>query len=236
MQINRALATLTFVLASFGASAAQAPAPSKILAPGAKVEKLAGDFKFTEGPTADPTATSTSPTSPTTGSSKYDTDGKLTTFMQPSGYANGMSFDGKGHLIAVRRREERTVVDRRRRRRSRPCCSRLQRQAAQRPQRRLGAARRSADLLHRPVLQAQVVEARPEGEPGGRLRLLAAPTSKLTRVDRRPDAAQRHHRHAGRQDALRRRHRRPQDLRLRHQRRRHARQQAAVLRRWAPTA
>ena len=29
---------------------------------------------------------------------KSSTDGKLTTFMQPSGYANGMRFDRTGHL------------------------------------------------------------------------------------------------------------------------------------------
>src|SRR6185437_8221247 len=31
----------------------------------------------------------------------YDTTGKLTTFLQPSGYANGMTFDPDGHLIAA---------------------------------------------------------------------------------------------------------------------------------------
>ena len=34
-------------------SAQPANDASSILAPGAKLEKLAGDFKFTEGPTAD---------------------------------------------------------------------------------------------------------------------------------------------------------------------------------------
>jgi len=35
------------------ARAQDAPPPSRILAPGAQVEKLAGDFIFTEGPTSD---------------------------------------------------------------------------------------------------------------------------------------------------------------------------------------
>lgn len=37
-------------------------------APGATVEKLAGDFSFTEGPTADAAGNVFLPTSPTTGS------------------------------------------------------------------------------------------------------------------------------------------------------------------------
>ena len=41
---------------------------SAVVAPGAKLEKLAGDFKFTEGPTAIRPATSSSPTSRTTAS------------------------------------------------------------------------------------------------------------------------------------------------------------------------
>ena len=69
MQNRRTAAILTLVLAAFASGvAAQAPAPSKILAPGATVEKVAGDFMFTEGPTADATATSTSSTRTTTGS------------------------------------------------------------------------------------------------------------------------------------------------------------------------
>jgi gluconolactonase len=32
---------------------------------------------------------------------KYDTAGVLSTFLQPSGYANGMTFDNQGKLIAA---------------------------------------------------------------------------------------------------------------------------------------
>ena len=44
-------------------------AESKIIAPGATLQKLAGDFAFTEGPACDARATCSSPTSPTTASS-----------------------------------------------------------------------------------------------------------------------------------------------------------------------
>src|SRR5580765_1677791 len=102
MQINRALATLTFVLAGFGASAAAQPAAaSRILAPGAWVEKLAGDFIFTEGVTADKNGNVYFVDQDNNRIMKYDTAGALTTFMQPSGYSNGMTFDPRGRLIAA---------------------------------------------------------------------------------------------------------------------------------------
>ncbi len=81
-------------------SLAAAQTPSKILAPGATVEKIAGDFIFTEGPTSDKDGNVYFVDQDNNRIMKYGTDGKMTTFMQPSGYANGMTFDGKGRLIA----------------------------------------------------------------------------------------------------------------------------------------
>lgn len=83
------------------ASAAEDGAPSTVLAPGAKVEKLAGDFIFTEGPTADRHGNVFFVDQDSNRILKYDTAGHLTTFMQPSNYANGMTFDGRGRLIAA---------------------------------------------------------------------------------------------------------------------------------------
>lgn len=76
------------------------PNPSRVLAPGATVEKLAGDFLFTEGPTADKDGNVYFVDQPNDRILKYDTTGALTTFMQPSGRSNGMSFDPQGRLIA----------------------------------------------------------------------------------------------------------------------------------------
>jgi gluconolactonase len=76
------------------------PSPSRVLAPGAAVEKLAGDFIFTEGPTTDAAGNVYFVDQDNNRIMKYDTSGVLTTFMQPSGYANGMTFDNAGHLIA----------------------------------------------------------------------------------------------------------------------------------------
>jgi gluconolactonase len=81
-------------------AAGEAQVPSNILAPGAHVEKLAGDFIFTEGPTADEAGNVYFVDQNNNRIMEWDVSGHLSTFLQPSGYANGMSVDGKGHLIA----------------------------------------------------------------------------------------------------------------------------------------
>ena len=75
------------------------PAAS-VIAPGAQVEKLAGDFIFTEAPASDAQGNVYFVDQDNNRIMEYDTAGKLTTFMQPSGYANGMTFDEHGQLIA----------------------------------------------------------------------------------------------------------------------------------------
>ncbi len=80
------------------------PAPSSsstVLAPGAQVERLADGFIFTEGPTSDKDGNVYFVDQDNNRIMEYDTSGKLSTFMQPSGYSNGMTFDGHGHLIAT---------------------------------------------------------------------------------------------------------------------------------------
>lgn len=71
-----------------------------VVAPGAVLQKLAGDFQFTEGPTCDPAGNLFFVDQPNDRIMEWSADGKLSTFMQPSGYANGMCFDRKGNLIA----------------------------------------------------------------------------------------------------------------------------------------
>ena len=71
-----------------------------VVAPGAKLEKLAGDFKFTEGPTGDAQGNLFFVDQPNDRIMKWSVDGQLTTFLQPSGRANGMMFDAHGNLIA----------------------------------------------------------------------------------------------------------------------------------------
>jgi gluconolactonase len=71
-----------------------------IITPGAKLEKLSGEFQFTEGPTCDAAGNVFFTDQPNNRIMKWSVDGKLSTFMQPAGRANGMFFDTKGNLIA----------------------------------------------------------------------------------------------------------------------------------------
>jgi len=75
-------------------------AEPSVVAPGAKVEKLAGDFEFTEGPTSDEEGNLFFTDQPNDRILKWSVDGKLSTFLLPAGRANGMYFDPKGNLIA----------------------------------------------------------------------------------------------------------------------------------------
>ncbi len=73
---------------------------SPVIAPGAKLEKLAGEFSFTEGPTCDKEGNVFFTDQPNDRIMKWSVAGKLSTFLQPAGRANGMFFDTQGNLIA----------------------------------------------------------------------------------------------------------------------------------------
>ncbi len=74
-------------------------APS-ILAPGATVEKLAGDFAFTEGPASDAEGNVYFTDQPNDRIVVWSVEDKLSTYLQPSGRSNGLCFDAKGRLWA----------------------------------------------------------------------------------------------------------------------------------------
>jgi gluconolactonase len=71
-----------------------------VIVPGVKLEKLAGDFAFTEGPTCDQVGNLFFVDQPNNRIMEWSVDGKLSVFMEPSGRANGMMFDANGNLIA----------------------------------------------------------------------------------------------------------------------------------------
>ena len=81
-------------------SALAAAAVDILLAPGAAVEKLAADFAFTEGPASDSAGNVYFTDQPNDRILKYDLEGNLTTWMQPSGRSNGLCFDKQGFLWA----------------------------------------------------------------------------------------------------------------------------------------
>lgn len=71
---------------------------SKIIEDGAKVEKLAGDFSFTEGPASDTEGNVYFTDQPNDRILIWSIDEKLITWMQPSGRSNGLCFDKDGNL------------------------------------------------------------------------------------------------------------------------------------------
>jgi gluconolactonase len=87
--------------AALGAAQSASTAAQRVVAPGATVQKLAGDFAFTEGPTCDATGNLFFTDQPNDRIMKWSVDGKLSTFLQPAGRANGMYFTSAGQLIAA---------------------------------------------------------------------------------------------------------------------------------------
>jgi len=71
---------------------------SLIIKSGTKLEKLSGDFNFTEGPAADAKGNVYFTDQPNDRIMVWSTEGLLTTFMQPSGRSNGLFFDVEGNL------------------------------------------------------------------------------------------------------------------------------------------
>lgn len=70
----------------------------EIAAPNAKLEKLAGDFVFTEGASCDAKGNVFFTDQPNDRIWKWSTDDKLSSWMEPSGRSNGTCFDAKGNL------------------------------------------------------------------------------------------------------------------------------------------
>ena len=84
----------------------QNPAPDapraegRVIAPGAALEKLAGGFAFTEGPTSDSAGNVFFTDQPNNRILKWSVDGALSTFLEPAGRSNGMYFGAGGNLLA----------------------------------------------------------------------------------------------------------------------------------------
>jgi gluconolactonase len=71
-----------------------------VIAPGAALEKRAGDFQFTEGPTCDAAGDLFFTDQPNDRILEWSAKGKLSVFLKPAGRSNGMYFDARGALIA----------------------------------------------------------------------------------------------------------------------------------------
>jgi gluconolactonase len=82
------------------AAAALAATEGGVTAPGAKIQKLADGFTFTEGACCDAAGNVFFTDQASDQILKWSTDGKLSTFLKPAGRANGMCFDAQGNLWA----------------------------------------------------------------------------------------------------------------------------------------
>lgn len=79
---------------------AMAAEKQSVIAPGAKLEKLAGGFEFTEGPAVDAEGNIFFTDQPNNRIHKWSVDGKLSIFHENPGRANGLYFDKDGNLLA----------------------------------------------------------------------------------------------------------------------------------------
>jgi gluconolactonase len=96
------MARLLIALSAFTIffSAAARADDAAIISPGAKLEKLAGGFVFTEGPSVDAKGNVYFTDQPNDRIMLWGVDGKLSTFLQPCGRSNGLCFDSTGALWA----------------------------------------------------------------------------------------------------------------------------------------
>lgn len=71
-----------------------------VVLPGAELQLVGDNFRFTEGPATDAAGNIFFTDQPNNRIWKYSTDGNLSIFMEPAGRANGLYFDNDGYLIA----------------------------------------------------------------------------------------------------------------------------------------
>jgi gluconolactonase len=86
--------TLTLNLVGFAGERAS------VIADGAHLQKLAGDFSFTEGPAADAAGNVFFTDQPSNRIMKWSKNGTVSVFLAPCGRANGLRFDRDGNLWA----------------------------------------------------------------------------------------------------------------------------------------
>lgn len=94
-----AAAACIFAEAEDYSPSVRAAKKASLVAEGAKVEKLAGGFKFTEGPAADAESNIFFSDIPNNRIHKWSVEGVLSTFREDSGGANGLYFDKDGNLL-----------------------------------------------------------------------------------------------------------------------------------------
>ena len=97
---RKSCSAMALLLAAAMAGCEKQPPELSIVAPQAKVQKLADGFRFTEGPAADTQGDIFFTDIPNNRIHKWSLDGRLSTFLENSGGANGLFFDRNGSLLA----------------------------------------------------------------------------------------------------------------------------------------
>jgi gluconolactonase len=96
--MKRSLFFLIILIMNLQFISAQDAGISKLILEGAKLEKLADGFLFTEGPSADAKGNVYFTDQPNDRIMVWNTKTGLSVFMQPAGRSNGMAFDSQGNL------------------------------------------------------------------------------------------------------------------------------------------
>jgi gluconolactonase len=96
MRESRLVPLLGLLVLCWSAEGRAAP----IIAPGAQLEKLAGDFAFTEGPASDAEGNVYFTDQPNDRILVFTVADELRTFLEPAGRSNGLAVDSEGFLWA----------------------------------------------------------------------------------------------------------------------------------------
>lgn len=96
--MKRSLFFLIILIMNLQFISAQDEGISKLIMKGAKLEKLADGFLFTEGPSADAKGNVYFTDQPNDRIMVWNTKTGLSVFMKPAGRSNGMAFDSQGNL------------------------------------------------------------------------------------------------------------------------------------------
>jgi len=98
--MNLCIKSIVIFVISIGFGCNREEGKKEIIQPGAQLEKLADGFLFTEGPTSDEKGNVYFTDQPNNRIMVWSVSGELSTFMQPCGRSNGLSFDNEGYLWA----------------------------------------------------------------------------------------------------------------------------------------
>lgn len=107
MDLKRSLGAIILVAAAM--TQLRAAELKDLVAADAKATKVVGDCKFTEGPAYSPKGYLLFSDIPNSRIVRLDQDGTVSEFLKPSGKANGLVFDGQGHLYACQGEARRVV-------------------------------------------------------------------------------------------------------------------------------